>query len=224
MFTPGPMYEIRKEVTAILKNIPLETGDIVFSASNVYGPLFIPFGKLIQRFTNSKYSHATCIYVEDGETYAIDVSDWGTRKLRIIDWFDNWGMKDFCVFRLKNRTPELMMQIKEKIEEFIDRDPSYDFNFNDPDAFYCTEAVKWIFENCGIDLGGAYLVKKIVPWWFYPLICMGNLFTKIFTNSSLPLDIPITVVGNKSKGMMSSELLEEIFVFNNSDNTYGIFV
>jgi hypothetical protein len=84
--------------------LPLETGDIVYNAADVAGPFNIPFSKLIQFFTKSPYSHGTVILVEDGETYAIDVSDRGTRKLRIIDWFDNWYMTDFCVYRLKNKT------------------------------------------------------------------------------------------------------------------------
>lgn len=224
MFKPGPLYEIRKEVVQILKNIPLQTGDIVFSASDVKGPLFIPFGKLIQKFTKSKYSHATCMLVEGGETYAIDVSDWGTRKLRLIDWFDNWGMKDFCVFRLKNKSAVTENKLDEQIKLFMELDPSYDFNFNDPNSFYCTEAVKKIYGNCGIDLEGAFTVREIVPKWFLYLIMIGNYFTKIFSNSSLPLDVPITVVGNKTKGMMASEFLYEIFVYNDTTHTYGIYV
>lgn len=224
MFKPGPLYDIRKEVVAILKGIPVETGDIVFSASNVLGPLYIPFGKLIQKFTNSKYSHATCMLVEGNETYAVDVSDWGTRKLRLVDWFDNWGMKDFCIYRLKNRTPEFMQNVNTKIHEFLEMDPSYDFNFTDSNSYYCTEGVKWIYGNCGYDLNGAYTVKNIVPSWFYPLILVGNLFTKTFTNSSLPTNVPISIVGNKSKGMMASNLIEEIFVYNSDTRTYGIYV
>lgn len=118
MFKPGPLYEKRKEIVAALKNIPLQTGDIVYNAADVAGPFGIPFSKLIQKFTNSPYSHGTVILVEDEEIYAIDVSDWGTRKLRVLDWFDNWYMTEFCVYRLKNKTPEQEACLQQSIYEF----------------------------------------------------------------------------------------------------------
>lgn len=214
MFKPGPLYQRRKEIVSQLKQIPLETGDIVYNASDVTGPLGIPFSKLIQTFTRSPYSHATLILVENDEYYAIDVSDWGTRKLRVVDWFDNWYMTDFCVYRLKNKTKKIENCLQEGIKSFLELDPSYDFNFNNPNAYYCTEAVKTIYKNCGLDLGGQYLVKDIVPFWFYPLIKIGNLFTKLFTNSSLPTDVPISIVGNENKGMISSDLTHRIFEYD----------
>lgn len=213
MFKPGPLYQIRKELTAKLKNLPLETGDIVYNAADVAGPFNIPFSKLIQFFTKSPYSHGTVILVENGETYAIDVSDWGTRKLRIVDWFDNWYMTDFCIYRLKNKTEEQKECLEKNIKLFLEDDPSYDFNFNDPNAFYCTESVKTIYLRCGLDLGGAYVLKDIVPWWFYYMILIGNFFTSRFSGSSLPTDIPINIVGNPQKGMMASKLTERIFEF-----------
>lgn len=213
MFKPGPLYEKRKEILVSLKNIPLQTGDIVYNAADVAGPFGIPFSKLIQKFTNSPYSHATIILVENEEIYAIDVSDWGTRKLRVLDWFDNWYMTEFCVYRLKDKTTEQEACLQKSICEFLKYDPSYDFNFTDPNAFYCTESVKSMYAKCGIDLGGAYLLKDIVPAWFYPLILVGNFFTKLFSNSSLPTDVPISIVGNENKGMRASLLTEMIFKY-----------
>ena len=224
MFTPGPLYQRRKEIVSLLKKIPLETGDIVYNAANVAGPFGIPFSKLIQTFTKSPYSHATLILVENEEYYAIDVSDWGTRKLRIIDWFDNWYMTDFCVYRLKEKTPLITDCLTSGIKSFLDLDPSYDFNFNDPNAYYCTEAVKTIYKNCGLDLGGSFLVKDIVPKWFYPLILAGNFFTKIFTNSSLPTNVPISIVGNEKKGMIASQLTEIIFEYDKATDTTLKFI
>lgn len=213
VFEPGPLYKKRKTIVEQLKQIPLQTGDIVYNAADVAGPLGIPFSKLIQKFTNSPYSHATVILVEGGEYYAIDVSDWGTRKLRVLDWFDNWYMTEFCVYRIKDKTPEQEECLREGINYFLDMDPHYDFNFTDPNAFYCTESVKYIYKGCGLDLGGAYLLKDIVPWWFYPLILIGNFFTRILSNSSLPTNVPITIVGNDEKGMRASPLTEKVFEY-----------
>jgi len=216
MFKPGPLYESRKEIVKLLQELPLQTGDIVYNAADVAGPFGIPFSKLIQLFTKSKYSHGTVILVEDEEAYAIDVSDWGTRKLRVIDWFDNWYMTDFVVYRLKNKTVENEECLKQNILKFLEEDPSYDFNFNNPNAYYCTESVKRIYSSCGFDLGGAYLIKDIVPAWFYPFLLIGSFFTKIFTNSSLPTNIPISIVGNEKKGMIASEFTEKVFEYNHN--------
>lgn len=213
MFEPGPLYAKRKEIVTKLKEVGLKTGDIVYSASDVTGPLGIPFGRWIQKFTQSPYSHGTLILVENEEYYAIDVSDWGTRKLRVVDWFDNWLATEFCVCRLKNLKNEDVLCLDYQIKRFLDMDPSYDFNFTDPNAFYCTEAVKMMYLNCGYDLGGAYLVKEMVPNWFYILIRIGNIFTKLFSGSSLPTNVPISIVGNFEKGMMASELTEVIFTY-----------
>jgi hypothetical protein len=128
-------------------------------------------------------------------------------------------MTDFCVYRLQNKTKDIENCIENQIKGFLELDPSYDFNFNDPMSFYCTEAVKMMYGNCGLDLGGAYLVKDIVPKWFYPFILIGNYFTKFLTNSSLPTNIPISVVGNEKKGMMASELTYRIFEYDKATDT-----
>lgn len=220
MYQPGPLYSKRHELTSVLKNIPLKTGDIVFNAADVAGPFGIPFSKLIQTFTKSKYSHATTILVEAEDTYAIDVSDHGTRKLRIIDWFDDWYMNDFCVYRLRSLTPEIQENLEKNIYKFLEMDPHYDFNFVDENAFYCTEAVSYIYKQSGLDLGGAYTIKNILPAWFYYLVIFGSYFTKLFTNSSLPANVPITIVGNYKKGMAASHLIHEIFRYDGTLDMY----
>lgn len=220
MYYPGPLYNQRKGLVETLKKIPLQTGDIVFNAADVSGPLGIPFSKLIQIFTKSPYSHATVILQEEQDTYAIDVSDHGTRKLRLVDWFDDWYMDSFCVYRLKDRPEELMAKLKQSIYDFMDMDPHYDFNFNDPDSFYCTEAVRYMFSKCGIDLNGSYLIKDILPTWFYYVVLVGSKITKFLTNSSIPSDIPITIVGNTEKGMMASPYIQEIFRYDGNLNLY----
>lgn len=219
MFKPGPLYERRKEILRLLQEVPLQTGDIVYSASNATGPLGIPFGSLIQTFTKSPYSHATLILRESDEIYAIDVSDWGTRKLRVVDWFDNWGTTDFCVVRLVNIDKTMSGCLADSINAFLRDDPSYDFNFDDVNAYYCTEAVAAMLGRCGVDLGGAFLIKDIVPSWFYPLLVAGSWLTKVLTNSSLPTNRPIHIVGNEKKGMLASEKTKMIFEYDGKTDT-----
>lgn len=214
MFKHGPMYNKRKEIMNQLQNIPLETGDIFYNGSNIRGPLGIPFGGLVQFFTQSVYSHATVVLIENNEYYAIDVSDYGCRKMRMIDWFDNWYVEDFIVVRLKNKNTDDENKFKNAIMKFLKEDPSYDYNFNDPNAYYCTESVKRIYNECGYDLGGAYLVKDIVSWWFYPILIFGSFITKITTKSSLPTTIPITIVGNDKKGMLASPLTKKLISYD----------
>jgi hypothetical protein len=219
VFTPGPLYEKRKQLLANLKKLNLKTGDIVFNSSNVKGPFGIPFAKWVQKYTNSKYSHATIMYVDKGEYYAIDVSDYGTRKLRVLDWFDNWDGVDFCVYRLKNHTTFDELNFKDAIIRFLDEDPSYDFNFNDQNKYYCTESVDKIYLDCGYNLGGWYLLKDIVPWWFCQIILRFNVLFKWFSDSSLPSDTPIIIVGNEEKGMRASPLIKKIYEYDGATDT-----
>lgn len=220
MFKPGPLYNKRYHIMERLRKVSLETGDVFYNGSNVRGPLGIPFGGLIQLFTKSVYSHATVALVEEGEYYAIDVSDYGCRKLRIIDWFDNWGVEDFCVVRLKEKKTDDEERFKVAIKKFLDEDPSYDFTFNDPKAYYCTESVKRIYGELGYDLGGSYLIKDIVPWWFYPLLRIGSVVTKIASGASLPTDVKISIVGNEEKGMLASTLTRKLIAYDGKDFTY----
>ncbi len=224
MFKPGPLYERRKEILRLLQEVPLRTGDIVYSASNATGPLGIPFGAMIQTFTKSPYSHATLILRECEEIYAIDVSDWGTRKLRVIDWFDNWGKTDFCVVRLKEMNDSLSACLTDSINAFLRDDPSYDFTFDDVNAYYCTEAVAAMLGRCGVDLGGSFFIRDIVPKWFYPLLVAGSWATKMLTNSSLPTDRPIHIVGNEKRGMMASDKTKMIFEYDGQTDTCLRFV
>lgn len=224
VFKPGPLYPKRKELLTSLKKLPLKTGDIVFNSSNIRGPLGIPFARWVQKFTNSKYSHATTMLVEDKEYYAIDVSDYGARKLRILDWFDNWDGIDFCIYRLKKHTVFDELNFKDAIARFLNEDPSYDFNFSDPAKYYCTESVKRIYSDCGYDLGGAYLLKDIVPWWFYHIILRFNWIFKWISDSSLPKDVPITIVGNEDKGMRASPLIEKIYEYDGATDTSTYFI
>lgn len=214
LFQPGPLYKYRKKIVEYFKKIPLKTGDIVFNASDIKGPFHLPFARWIQKFTNSPYSHATTMLEENKEFYAIDVTDHGLRKVRLLDWFDDWDSYKFCVYRLKNRSSVDESNFKNAIARFLEDDPDYDYNFNNPNNYYCTEGVKRIYNECGYDLEGAYLLKDIVPKWFYYCTLVGNYFFKLFSNSSLPKDVPITIVGNPQKGMMASPLIERIFEYD----------
>jgi hypothetical protein len=53
-----------------------------------------------------------------------------------------------------------------------------------------------------------------IPKWFYPILLFGSLITKIVSNSSLPTDIPISIVGNENKGMMASSLTKKILEYD----------
>ena len=214
MFKPGPMYEKRKSIMEELRSLQLRTGDIFYNGSNVRGPLGIPFGGLVQYFTNSVYSHGTVVLVENDEYYAIDVSDYGTRKLRMIDWFDNWYVEDFCVVRLREEKSGDDILFRNAIYRFLEEDPSYDFTFTDKNSYYCTESVKRIYGELGYDLGGAYAVKDIVSWWFYPILIAGSLLTSLVSGASLPRDAKISIVGNESKGMLASPLTRKILAYD----------
>lgn len=211
MFDFGPLHDRRFEITNALKPI-LQTGDILYRASDARGPLNLPFSRLVARLTKSPYSHAAMSYVDRGEIYILEVNDQGTLKLRLIDWLDTCFTDEFSVYRLKNRDPQVLADLKRSIEELWRLDPDYDFTFVDPNKFYCTESVAWCCEQAGERLCEPMSAKEVVKPWVYWLIKAGNFVFQQF-GTSFPVDEPMYFVGNEQQGMMSSDKTELVLHF-----------
>jgi hypothetical protein len=200
MFTLGPLHVKRFEIVEQLKPI-VQTGDILYRASNAKGPFGIPFSRLVMWLSNSKYSHASVILVEDGEINVVEINDEGTIKLRLIDWLDLCYTPEFSIYRLKKP-----VDITKEIQDFLAKDPEYDFYFNDENKFYCTESVVAMYVKAGVRLILPQKIKEVVPKWAYVLLSIGNFFVKNLSSAGLPLDKSLYYVGNENQGLMSSEL------------------
>lgn len=213
MFVFGPLHNQRFRIERQLRDLPIQTGDIFYRASDAKGPLGLPFSRLVARVTKSPYSHAAIALVENGEINMLEVNDAGTLKCRLIDWLDTCYTDEFSVFRLKDSTPETVAALEREIKQVLINDPDYDFSFSDEYKFYCTESVATIYKNIGQPLVNPEYLRKIVAPWLYRLVCWGNKLMGCFS-CTLPLNVPLYYVGNQQRGMMSSLKTEEIFHFS----------
>lgn len=209
----GPLHDERNAITEHLKNLPVQTGDILYRYSDAYGPFGLPFGKMVARTTKSRYSHAAIVLVEEDGLYVLEVNDQGTLKYRMVDWLDACYTAEFSIYRLKNIDETLRSKVEIEIRRILSEDPDYDFTFSDPKKLYCTESVALIYERAGAKFTEPLLIKDVMSSFKYRLLVIGNwLFSKV-TSCKLPLDVKCYFVGNEKLGMMSSDKTELIYHF-----------
>lgn len=219
LFKHGPLYEKRFEIVNQLKSIGLKSGDILYRASDAKGPLGLPFSRIVARVTNSKYSHAAIVFIENEEIQVLEVNDQGTLKYRLLDWIDTCYNQNLGIYRLKNITSEQEIALAQEIHKILEADPDYDFTFSDPDKYYCTESVVKIYENAlGIKLDEGYYIKDLVPTLLYCVLRVGSFLFSCF-GTSLPFNEKLYFVGNEKRGMLSSPLTEVVFELTDSDES-----
>lgn len=208
LFKHGPLHESRFEIVQSISD-QIKTGDIFFRLGSEKFLLF-SFSKLVAKLTNSFWSHASIAVVKESGVWLIEVNDRGTLEYRLIDWIDLCSSGSFAVYRVKNLSEEQTLAIKQECDSFLKSDPDYDFTFNHPDKFYCTESVVEIYKRCNIEIVKPSLIKELVNPFSYRIMAAINWVVSKFYDKSLPLDVPVYVVGNEQKGMLSSDKLEYI--------------
>lgn len=229
----GPLHENRHNIVKQLCDIELQTGDILYRASDAKGPLGFPFSRFIAYMTNSLYSHAAIVLIENNQIYVMEINDAGTVKLRMIDWLDGCFTPEFSVYRLietrslmqsntinklrveiwnqiekdhKNLSPSMNGKVQHEIDDILEEDADYDFTFSDAKKYYCTEAVAVIYERAGIKLCEPAYIKDCISWWNYAIFAMGNWASGKLFGIKMPLDRTYYFVGNENIGLMSSKL------------------
>jgi hypothetical protein len=203
LFKPGPLYRHRFEIVDQIKK-NMRSGDILYRYSDARGPLGLPFCRIVCRITQSKYSHAAILFVENDEPYVLEVNDEGTLRYRLIDWIDTCYLNRFSVYRLKDLDEDKEKSLLKSIYGFLEEDPDYDFTFEDLNKFYCTESVIEIYKRAlNIVLDEGKTLKELMPFWRYCLFCVGVKLFKLF-GTSMPTDKKLYFVGNEKIGMMSS--------------------
>lgn len=212
MFDFGPLYKNRKEIAQKVKEIGIQNGDIFFRSSNAKGPFGLPFSRLVAFFTRSDYTHASVAVVEEDGIYLLEVNDRGTLKYRLIDWLDTCYSGKFSIHRLLDAPEGIEEKLENEIRKILKNDPDYDFTFQDPDKFYCTESVAHIYQQVGIQLVEPEYIKDIVPKWFYYILVVGNWFFAKFSQASFPLDRKLYYVGDSDHGLMSSDYLYCVYL------------
>lgn len=200
----------RKEIVADMMKIPLQTGDILFRHSNARGPFGIPFSWLVAKLTNSDYSHASVVVMENGQPEVFEISDKGTLKYRLIDWLDFVVGGKMHVYRLKKMNDGIRFRLQTVIYEMLNEDADYDFSFADPTKYYCVEAVAEVYKRAGIPLVEPELMKDVVKPWQYRIIAPINAIVRRLTGKGFDVTTPLYYVGNSKRGMMSSPLIKPV--------------
>lgn len=211
LFEHGPLYDRRFEILRQLNDVKLRSGDILYRASDAKGPLGLPFTKLVSRFTNSPFSHAAIVLVQNGQYNVLEVNDQGTLKYRMLDWLDTCYQESLAIYRLKDLTHKSELKLKTEIVKFLEKDPDYDLNFSDPDKFYCTESIIEIYKNAlSIQLIEGQTIWQTVNVFQYVLLLIGSYVSSFF-GASLPFGQKMYFPGNEKQGMISSPYTYKIF-------------
>lgn len=211
LFKHGSLYKTRFQIVREISPL-IQDGDILFRLGGEKF-LFFSFSKLVAKMTNSEWSHASIAIVKDDGVYILEVNDRGTLEHKLIDWFDYCTSGHFAIYRVKSLTDKQRDLIRKEYEEFLSKDPDYDFTFNDPDKFYCTESVVEIYNNCGIEIIKPDLMKNLISPYYYYIVMPINWIVSQFTDKCLPIDTPAYVVGNSKTGMLSSDKLQLVYKY-----------
>ena len=212
LFKHGPLYKTRFDIVHDLTPL-IKDGDILFRLGGEKF-LFLSFSKLVAKMTESKWSHASIAMVRNNEVWVLEVNDRGTLEYKLIDWFDYCTSGTFAIYRVKNLMEEQRKSVRKECEKFLLNDPDYDFTFNDPGKFYCTESVVEIYKNCGIELVKPDLMKNLISPYYYNIVKPINWIVSKFSNKCLPVNEPVYVVGNEKKGILSSDKLQCIYDYS----------
>jgi hypothetical protein len=190
--------------------------DVLFRKSDARGPFNLPFMKFVQNITESEYTHAALlITMKDYDfPFVLEITDVGCMFYRFIDWFNFCIDEQFALYRF-NGTLKRTEEMKNKVTEIIANDPSYDYCFNDPDKYYCTESVAAIYKAGGIDLMKPKTIKQLCKTKTqYAMIAIGNFFYKKITKGKVYLDLneSFYYVGNPTNGgLMASDNLVKVY-------------
>src|SRR3990167_8251450 len=199
----SPLHDVRFKITKDLKDLPVETGDIIFRLGNesYYG---LPFSRLVAHLTKSKYSHASLIFLEGDDIYCLEINEQATKQYRMLDWLDFSHKNGITVYRIPKLSNEDRDRIYDECKKFLELDLDYAFDFHNPDQTYCTKGCVTVLKNAGFDIFQCYTPKEILkPHSYIFFLVINFIFGKLF-GACVPLKQPSYIVGNCEKGMLSS--------------------
>lgn len=192
----------------------LQTGDILYRASDSRGPLGLPFSRLVAVATKSRYSHAALVCVQAGQPHVVEVNETGTAVVPFEEWLLTCYGRTLAVYRLKaeHLTPEVQLAMQARIDEIVAADPEYDFAFSTPDRLYCTESVVDVYQRAGFSLQAPAWLQDILPphWWYAATVCNWVL-SLCRSACRLPLTVPLYFPGDARRGMQASRFTESVF-------------
>lgn len=203
-----------QQLSELMTQIPIETGDIFFRASRIMRG-FIPFGKIVMWLTNSNYSHAAIAIIENETLYLVEANDSGCIKTDFKTWLGTCKTEDFAIYRKLERDYGFTTRVILATTEFLQLNTSYDFSFGDDTKFYCTETIEWIYDKLGVTLDSGTTIKEMYSLITLNLLIRPLLFIYyLVTGYKISVDKKMYFVGNKKQGLMSSKLLGQVYKFN----------
>ena len=200
-------FEIVKQLQPILK-----TGDVLFRQSKTIALGFLPFSQMVGWLTKSQFSHASIVYVNDGQVFLVELDEVGTYQLRLTDWLDfcQGTNRHFAAYRIDSLTDEMRVPLKKEIENYLDLDPDYDPTYNTPN--YCTGSVAYLLESVGanpfVPMMPSQALTKVQYFFF-------NIFNGLIKKTtgkgfgSSPYYFP----GNDKIGMLASSGISKIYSY-----------
>ena len=196
-------FNYRHQVASQLKPF-LRPGDIFVRKGNHVFNYFVHFSRFVEWLTKSKYSHASLVYrVEADDVVLAEVSDYGVRRIYLLDWLDELQGSDFLVLRY-NGSPYGSYEIIEAATHFIRLDLPYntDLDLEKQNSLYCVQFIYKCFECAGISLAPGKSLEEMPNWksWL-------KLIARLL---SYPINKPIYFVGNEEVGLLSSKSLSKV--------------
>jgi hypothetical protein len=190
----------------------VETGDVIYRCSNArfYG---LPFSYVVKVFSRSKFSHASVVYRKPSGISVVEITAEGMVEMTLKDWVNDSIDNNIECHRLKTRIPNFERRMTNEIIKFLQWDPDYDYDFTDPNEFYCTESVIYLYQQLGIQLSEGDYIKDVVPVHIYLIIRSVSALFGMFTKGSVPFDRKLYYVGNEKQGMKASEYLEMLYQY-----------
>jgi hypothetical protein len=190
-------HEVAKQLLSILK-----PGDVFVRKGNHTVAHIIPFSGFVEWLTNSPYSHATLVYeVTDTDVLLAEVSDYGMRRIYLIDWLDEVNGPDFQVLRYNGFPPLVTNKLIKQARKYIAADMPYNtaLDYEQDNTLYCVQFIYKCFESASVQLAPGKSLKEM-PRWNYFLRILARILR-------YDTDKPMYFVGNEKMGMLSSDTL-----------------
>ena len=179
-----------------------KSGDVLYRGSEAKGPYGLPFMKIVSKLTKSHYTHAATVFWEGDDLMVVEMTDIGTMQYRFIDWLDFCLGGHFALYRLDGIEESQRLELLTHIKSVLAIDPSYDYTFADPNKFYCTEFVAWLYNQIGVEIAPPRTILEVVGPKRFWVVSAGNWVYGKLTRGKVCLNTqsPLYYVGNEANG------------------------
>jgi hypothetical protein len=212
----GPLALSRAQILRDYAALQPRTGDVLYCQRDVTF-LGIPFCAWVAKYTRSEYSHAAAVRMTAGLAEVLEIDQHGPRWLTLSEFIDGCTTPRLTIARPRYLSEQMQSAVAVEMQRLHDSQPGYDFTFADPLKPYCTEGTAEVLRRAGYHAFVPEPVTGIVPHWLLPLIVIANGLLAVSrrllgtTRAAIPLREPVYYVGNPTRGMLASPMMETIY-------------